>query len=43
MSASPGSALRVEGAALHQALPVPDAPTVEILTKKVGVPVDISA
>ena len=38
----PNPALRVEGAALRQGLLVPDAPTVEILSKKVGIPVNIS-
>ena len=38
----PRPALRVEGATLHQTLPVPDTPTVEILTKKVGIPINVS-
>ena len=42
VSRGPGPALRVEGAALHQTLPVPDTPAVKILTKKVGVPINVS-
>ena len=38
----PRPALGVEWPALHQTLPVPNAPAVEILTEKVGVPINVS-